>query len=137
MSELEKEILEIINCEIEGCYIGELKVKETSYYRNYSCKYEDRCNKGVMVNLSYDLLFFLNADYEPLIMSYMYETRQYNWKKWQNEPEDKGWEPKADYAKKAQKAFKEFIKEEFKNRMLQQTDYYKITLQLPSIDCNE
>jgi hypothetical protein len=31
MSELEKEILEIINCEIEGNYIGKLKVKEEEY----------------------------------------------------------------------------------------------------------
>lgn len=31
MSELEKEILEIINCEIEGKYIGKLKVKEEEY----------------------------------------------------------------------------------------------------------
>ena len=36
----------------------------------------------------------------------------------------------------AQKAFKDFIKEEFKNRKLQQVDYYKLTLQLPSIDCS-
>jgi hypothetical protein len=31
MSELEKEILEIINCEIEGKYIGELRVQEEEY----------------------------------------------------------------------------------------------------------
>jgi hypothetical protein len=64
----------------------------------------------------------------------MSPTRQYNYKKWS---ETEGWEPFDKYKKQAQSAFKEFIKEEFKNRMLQQTDYYKITLQLPSIDCNE
>ena len=137
MSQLEKEILEIINCEIEGCYIGELKVKETPYYRNYSCKYEDRWDKGVMVNISYDLHLFLNADYEPLVMSYMFRTRQYNWKKWGNLPKDPGWEPEDNYINQAQKAFKEFITDEFKNRMLQQVDYYKISLELPSLNCNE
>ena len=41
------------------------------------------------------------------------------------------------YIKNARSAFKEFIKEEFKNRMLQQVDYYKISLELPSLNCNE
>jgi hypothetical protein len=67
-----------------------------------------------------------------MVMSYMHPTRQYNCKKWEG-----CWEPEDKYRKQAQAAFKEFIKEEFKNRMLQQVDYYKINLQLPSIDCNE
>ena len=137
MIQLEKEVLEIINEIVEGCYIGKLEVIETPYYRNYSCKPEDRCNKGVVVNLTYDLHFFLNADFEPMIMSYMYRTRKYDWKKWGKLEEDPGWEPKSDYIKQAQNAFKKFVSEEFKARMLQQVDYYKINLQLPSIDCNE
>ena len=44
MSELEKEILEIINCEIEGEYIGKLKVKEEEYWRNYPCD-QNPCKK--------------------------------------------------------------------------------------------
>jgi hypothetical protein len=43
-----------------------------------------------MVNISYDLHLFLNADYESLVMSYMFRTRQYNWKKWGNLPKDPG-----------------------------------------------
>ena len=89
MTELEREVLKIINCEIEGCYIGKLEVKEESYYRNYPCD-QNPCKKGVMVNISYDLHLFLNADYEPLVMSYMFRTRQYNWKKWGNLSKDPG-----------------------------------------------
>lgn len=131
MTQLENEVLEIINCEIEGCYIGRLQVEEEKYYRNYPCD-QNPCAKGVMVNLTYSLKLYLNADYEPMVMSYMHPTRQYNCKKWEG-----CWEPEDKYRKQAQTAFKEFIKEEFKNRMLQQVDYYKINLQLPSIDCNE
>ena len=107
MTELEREVLEIINCEIEGCYIGKLQVKEDRFYKNIRC---DRCNPvSELYNIEYSLLLYLNADYEPIVMVYI---------------------------KKAQTAFKEFIEEEFKNRMLQQVDYYKLTLQLPSIDCS-
>ena len=133
MIQLEKEVLEIINEIVEGCYIGKLEVIETPYYRNYPCD-TNPCKQGVMVNLTYDLHFFLNADFEPMVMSYMYRTRKYDWKKW---GKIGGWEPEDKYKKEAQKAFKEFIAEEFKSRMLQQVDYYKINLQLPSIDCNE
>lgn len=132
MSELEKEILEIINCEIEGEYIGKLKVREEEYWRYYPSE-KNPCNK-VTTNIEYSLELYLNSDYEPIVMSYMSPTRQYNYKKWS---EIGGWEPFDKYKKQALSTFKEFIKEEFKNRMLQQTDYYKITLQLPSIDCNE
>lgn len=132
MSELEKEILEIINCEIEGCYIGKLKVKEDKYYKNYDCK--DPCQK-TLLNIDHTLELYLNADYEPIVMSHM-STRMYNYKKWQGEPE-KGWEPPIQFYNRAVKAFKEFITDEFKNRMLQQVDYYKISLELPSLNYNE
>lgn len=132
MSELEKEILEIINCEIEGCYIGKLKVKEDKYYKNYDCT--DPCQK-TLLNIDHTLELYLNTDYEPIIMSHM-STRMYNYKKWQAEPE-KGWEPPIQFYNRAVKAFKEFITDEFKNRMLQQVDYYKISLELPSLNCNE
>ena len=133
MSELEKEILEIINCEIEGEYIGKLKVKEEEYWRNYPCD-QNPCKKGVVVNIEYSLELYLNSDYEPIVMSYMSPTRQYNYKKWSKTD---GWEPLDKYKKQARSTFKEFIKEEFKNRMLQQVDYYKISLELPSLNCNE
>lgn len=132
MSELEKEILEIINCEIEGCYIGKLKVKEDKYYKNYDCK--DPCQK-TLLNIDHTLELYLNTDYEPIVMSHM-STRMYNYKKWQEESE-KGWEPPIQFYNRAVKAFKEFITDEFKNRMLQQVDYYKISLELPSLNCNE
>ena len=51
MSELEKEILEIINCEIEGEYIGKLKVREEEYWKNYPCD-QNPCKKGVIVNIA-------------------------------------------------------------------------------------
>lgn len=132
MSELEKEILEIINCEIEGCYIGKLKVKEDRYYKNYDCK--NPCQR-TLLNINHTLELYLNTDYEPIAMSYM-STRMYNYKKWKDEPEI-GWEPPTQFYNRAAKAFKEFITTEFKNRMLQQVDYYKINLELPSLDCNE
>lgn len=126
MTELEREVLEIINCEIEGCYIGKLEVKEDRFYHNFSCS---TCSPNKkLYNIEYSLNLYLNADYEPIIMSYMYRRRNFNPKT--------GWEQEASYLHEAQKAFKEFIKEEFKNRMLQQVDYYKLTLQLPSIDCS-
>ena len=57
MSELEKEILEIINCEIEGCYIGKLKVKEDRYYKNIRC---DKCNPvSELYNIEYSLYLYL------------------------------------------------------------------------------
>ena len=123
MSELEKEILEIINCEIEGEYIGKLKVREEEYWRNYPCD-QSSCKKGVIVNIEYSLELFLNSDYEPIVMSYMSPTRQYNYKKW---AKTDGWEPLDKYKKQSICDFKEFVKEEFKNRMLQQVDYYKIS----------
>lgn len=117
MTELEKEVLEIINCEIEGCYIGNLKVKEDRFYKNIRC---DRCNPvSELYNIEYSLYLYLNADYEPIVMSYMFRERTYQ-------------DDETLYIKEAQKAFKEFIKEEFKNRMLQQVDYYRLILQLPS-----
>ena len=76
MSELEKEILEIINCEIEGEYIGRLNVKEEEYWKIYPTK-EDPCNK-IVTNIEYSLKLYLNSDYEPIVMSYMSPTRQYN-----------------------------------------------------------
>lgn len=121
MTELEREVLEIINCEIEGCYIGKLQIKEDRFYKNIRC---DRCNPASeLYNIEYSLLLYLNADYEPMVMSYMFRERTYN-------------DIETEYIKKAQEAFKAFIKEEFKNRKLQQVDYYKLTLQLPSIDCS-
>ncbi len=123
MSELEKEILEIINCEIEGEYIGKLKVREEEYWRNYPCD-QNPCKKGVIVNIAYSLELYLNSDYEPIVMSCMSPTRQYNWRKWEKTD---GWEPLDNYKKQARSTFKEFVKEEFKNRMLQQVDYYKIS----------
>jgi hypothetical protein len=80
------------------------------------------------------LELYLNSDYEPIVMSYMAPTRQFNWKKWEKTD---GWEPLDKYKKNAKDRFLEFIKEEFKNRMLQQVDYYKISLELPSLNCNE
>jgi len=125
MTELEKEVLEIINCEIEGCYIGKLQVKEDRFYKNITC---NRCTpESELYNIEYSLYLYLNADYEPIVMSYMFRQRKYN----------NGWENEESYQKEAQEAFKEFIKEEFKNRKLQQVDYYRLILQLPSIDCNE
>ena len=122
MSELEKEILEIINCEIEGEYIGKLKVKEERFYKNIRC---DKCNPvSELYNIEHSLYLYLNSDYEPIIMSYMFKDRL---------PQD----DENIYIKNARSAFKEFIKEEFKNRMLQQVDYYKISLELPSLNCNE
>ena len=50
MSELEKEILEIINCEIEGEYIGKLKV--------------------VVDDDFYTLKLYLNLEMVPMIISY-------------------------------------------------------------------
>lgn len=121
MTELEREVLEIINCEIEGCYIGKLQVKEGRFYKNIRC---DRCNPvSELYNIEYSLFLYLNADYEPIVMSYMFRERTHQ-------------DDENVYIKQAQTAFKEFIKEEFKNRMLQQVDYYKLTLQLPSIDCS-
>lgn len=121
MTELEREVLEIINCEIEGCYIGKLQVKEDRFYKNIRC---DRCNPvSELYNIEYSLFLYLNADYEPIVMSYMFRERTHQ-------------DDENVYIKQAQTAFKEFIKEEFKNRMLQQVDYYKLTLQLPSIDCS-
>ena len=123
MSELEKEILEIINCEIEGKYIGKLKVRENEYW--HACK---TCDKGIIINIEYSLELYLNSDYEPIIMSYMAPSRQHK--------KDE-WEPLDIYKERTRSIFKEFIKEEFKNRMLQQVDYYKISLELPSLNCNE
>lgn len=131
MTELEREVLEIINCEIEGCYIGKLKVKEEEYWKIFPTK-EDPCNK-VVINIEYSLELYLNSDFEPIVMSYMSPIRQYNIEIWK---ENDGWEPLDEYKKQAQTVFKDFIKEEFKNRKLQQVDYYKLTLQLPSIDCS-
>ena len=133
MSEVEKEILEIINEIVEGCYIGRLKVIIDKYYKNYNCA--NPCEK-TLLNLDYSLRLYLNSDYEPITMSYM-TTRQYNYKKWKNQEKDPGWEPEELFYKRSLKEFKEFLCEEFKNRMLQQVDYYRIILQLPSIDCNE
>lgn len=122
MSELEKEILEIINCEIEGEYIGKLEVKEDIYYKNI--RYDKHNPIRELCNIEYTLYLYLNSDYEPIVMSYMFRQRNFQ-------------DDEAFYIREAQSAFKEFIKEEFKNRMLQQVDYYRISLQLPSIDCNE
>lgn len=122
MTELEREVLDIINCEVEGCYIGRLQVKESRFYKNIRC---DRCNPvSELYNIEYSLFLYLNADYEPMVLSYMFRERTYN-------------DIESEYIKEAQEAFKEFIKEEFKNRKLQQVDYYRLILQLPSIDCNE
>lgn len=127
MTDLEKEVLEIINCEIEGCYIGNLKVKEDRFYKNIRC---DRCDPtSELYNIEYSLNLYLNTDYEPIVMSYMFRERSYN--------RTTGWEPEEVYTKLAQTEFKEFIKEEFKNRMLQQVDYFKINLQLPSNEQTE
>lgn len=122
MSELEKEVLEIINCEIEGEYIGKLEVKEDIYYKNI--RYDKHNPIRELCNIEYTLYLYLNSDYEPIVMSYMFRQRNFQ-------------DDEAFYIREAQSAFKEFIKEEFKNRMLQQVDYYRISLQLPSIDCNE
>ena len=130
MTQLEQEVLEIINKEIEGCYIGRLEVLEDEYTRNYPCD-QSPCKQNVVVNISYALRLYLNADYEPIVMSYAHRTRQYNWKKWEKTG---GWEPFDKYKKEANLAFKKFIEGEFKTRMLQQVDYYKINLQLPSVD---
>ena len=120
MTQLEKEVLEIINNIIEGEYIGRLKVLEDRIYSN-------RCPS--VYSLEYSLFFFLNADYEPMVFSYTF--RPINSKKCEL------LETENEYKSLAISAFKEFISDEFKNRMLQQVDYYKINLQLPSIDCNE
>ena len=61
-------------------------------------------------------------------MSYMAPNRQHK---------KDGWESLDVYRERTRSVFKEFIKEEFKNRMLQQVDYYKISLELPSLNCNE
>ena len=122
MFELEKEVLEIINCEIEGEYIGKLEVKEDIYYKNI--RYDKHNPIRELCNIEYTLYLYLNSDYEPIVMSYMFRQRNFQ-------------DDEAFYIREAQSAFKEFIKEEFKNRMLQQVDYYRISLQLPSIDCNE
>lgn len=127
MSELEKEVLEIINCEIEGCYIGNLKVKEDRIYQNITC---NRCDPtSELYSLQYSLLLYLNTYYEPTVMSYEFRQRRFD--------RFSGWENEEEYKKLAQEAFKEFITEEFKNRMLQQVDYFRLILQLPSLDCNE
>lgn len=126
MSELEKEVLEIINCEIEGCYIGELKVIEDRFYHNITC---NRCTpESELYNVEYSLKLYLNTYFEPIVMSYMFRQRKHN---------KDNWEDEKSYLKEAQTEFKKFIKEEFKNRMLQQVDYFRLILQLPSLDCNE
>lgn len=122
MSELEKEVLEIINEIVEGEYIGKLKVREDKFYKNIRC---DRCNSvSELYNIEYSLFLYLNSDYEPIVMSYMFRERSLQ-------------DDENTYIKNAKSAFKEFVKEEFKNRMLQQVDYYRISLELPSLDCNE
>lgn len=122
MTELEKEVLNIINCEVEGCYIGKLKVLEDRFYKNINCNPCDKTSN--IYNIEYSLFLYLNADYEPIVMSYMFRERGYM-------------EPETEYIELAQKAFKDFILDEFKSRKLQQVDYYKLNLELPSLDCNE
>ena len=117
MTKLEQEVLNIINTIVEGVYVGDLKVEETQY-KNSTC--------SDVYNLEYSLYLYLNADYEPMVLSYMYRTIEHNKCVLLETPED--------YKEKAIDAFKDFIIEEFRNRMLQQVDYYKINLQLPSLE---
>jgi hypothetical protein len=91
---------------------------EESQYKNPKC--------SNVYNLEYSLNLYLNADYEPMVFSYMFREIKHD--------KCNLLETSSEYEELAKNAFKEFIIDEFRKRMLQQIDYYKINLQLPSLE---
>ena len=64
MTKLEREVLEIINETIEGCYTGKLKVFVTVPERQCG----DSCSE--LNNTIYELHLYLDRWYSPLVLAY-------------------------------------------------------------------